>query len=283
MGLMPEKSAPEKTKSAPRKKAKPATRPAARRSAARKSTARSAATRPSAAAGAVVDGKRTGAAAFCWSRFDTMLGAAAARCDAEGRRTYVEGGAEVAVLALVGEELVLDFLPPPPSPELTKVAAHYTPTPGRTGWLQYRRDATRDPRSDLAAKIGTLLGRARAGRKPPPPAFRSIASAGGPYVCVPASRVAAWAGDVDAGEFPAGHALYRLVAKAPDTGALVALPAARTRSRSARPTRSTGSRTTAAACSRASSRSTPTTTPRSKPCCARCRRPAGSASARRSP
>jgi hypothetical protein len=143
------------------------------------------------------------------------------RRDVRGKRIYVEGGREVAVLALAGEELITDFEPPRALDEYAGVMHFYAACPGRPGWLRFRRPATRDPRPSLEANLGSMLGRA-AYERHPPARFRGLATTSR-YVCLELSRVPRWGGDAYAPEFPAEAALYQRVLAGPDTASLLEL------------------------------------------------------------
>jgi len=78
----------------------------------------------------------------------------------DGVRVYFERGKEIATLALDGATLVLRFSAPKSKDALAGVERFYRPVPGRPGWLEFRRPATRDPRPGLEAGIGRILGTA---------------------------------------------------------------------------------------------------------------------------
>jgi len=78
----------------------------------------------------------------------------------DGIRVYVEGGAEFANLALRGKTLILQFVAPKQGDDLVNVERFYRPVAGRSGWLEFQRPATRDPRPDLDANVGAILGQA---------------------------------------------------------------------------------------------------------------------------
>lgn len=78
----------------------------------------------------------------------------------DGIRTYSERGDAFATLAIAGKELVLCFAAPKNWDELSKVERFYQPLVDKRGWLEYRRPATRDPKPDLEADVGSILGRA---------------------------------------------------------------------------------------------------------------------------
>jgi hypothetical protein len=174
---------------------------------------------------APAEGKRLTPAQYCWASNDTMLASRAEARDEGGWRIYREKGADVAAMTMLGEDLVLDFAPPRAMDEFAEVKRFYGSSPERKGWLRFRRPATHDPRPDLEAHLGSMLGTAYRERNMPP-AFHSLTSAGGPYICLPLSKVATWGGFIDKGgraEFPDEYATYQRVMKCPDHGAIFAL------------------------------------------------------------
>jgi hypothetical protein len=93
--------------------------------------------------------------------------------DERSRRVYSAGGADFATLELEGDELVVEFQAPSnldhaiEGPRtLRDFLSHYEPVRGRPGWLRFRRPATRDPRPDLDARVGPMLGQAARQRRP---------------------------------------------------------------------------------------------------------------------
>jgi hypothetical protein len=78
----------------------------------------------------------------------------------DGARVYAHRGKDFATLALDGKTLILRFVAPKQTDDLARVARFYGPVPGRAGWLEYRRPAARDPRPDLEADVGSVLGQA---------------------------------------------------------------------------------------------------------------------------
>jgi hypothetical protein len=78
----------------------------------------------------------------------------------DGARVYSDLGKEFATLALDGTTLILRFAAPKKKDDLARVERFYRPVAGRPGWLEFRRPATRDPRPNLEAAVGTLLGQA---------------------------------------------------------------------------------------------------------------------------
>lgn len=171
--------------------------------------------------------KRLSPAEYCWAAKDTMLsmlGRTTVR-DESGWRVYADAGVDVAAMTLLGSELVLDFAPPRTYERMERVRPRYAESPSRPGWLRFRQPATRDPRPGLEAELGAMLGRAARERNPPP-AFRSLESAGGPYLCLPTSSVPRWGGYIEEGgreEFPDDYAAYAEIARAPEVGAVRAL------------------------------------------------------------
>jgi hypothetical protein len=156
---------------------------------------------------------------------ETMLGLGSEARDEKGWRVFAEKGADVAAMTMMGDELVVEFVPPRACEELDAKKRFYRDSRDREGWLQYRRPATRDPRPDLEANLGSIIGSASWERNKPP-AFHALHSAGGPYVCLPVGRVVTWGGFIEEGgkkEFPKEHAMYQRVMKCGDGGELLAL------------------------------------------------------------
>jgi len=150
-----------------------------------------------------------------------LVGGAQSR-DENGWRIYTEKEQDVAAMTMIGEELVIELVPPRDLRQFDKVKKFYTWSSERSGWLRYTRPATRDPKPDLAADLGSMLGAASWDRNKPP-AFHPLASAGGPWICLPSSAVASWGGKIDkdgSDEFPAEYKLYRAALKCPVEGAL---------------------------------------------------------------
>lgn len=165
--------------------------------------------------------KLTPGARFAFAATTTTLTICSTSAREEGgRRIFSEGGAEVAVMELVGERLIVDFLPPADTSAFAKVLRHYGKAPGRPGWLRFERPATRDPGPGLEADFGSLLGAAASQRRnavaarpsrptaaarPPVSAPRkrprakrhTILSAGGAYLGVAKSKVDFWPGADD--------------------------------------------------------------------------------------
>jgi hypothetical protein len=220
----PKKAAPTRMaarakKAAPTRKAAPAVAPTRKAAAARKL----APAKPAAPAAP----RRVTPAEVAWASLDTMLQMSSdTHRDEVAGRVYEQRGKEIAVLRRAGSQLVLDFEAPQAMAEFERVRPLYEAVPGRTGWLRFRQPATNDPRPGLEADLGTMLGAADAERNPLP-AFRSIVSGGGPYVCMHLSDVGSWSGVCDKDEFPEGAALYEEALRGPDTASLLALPGGR--------------------------------------------------------
>jgi hypothetical protein len=87
----------------------------------------------------------------------------------DGARVYFDGGVAYASMRLDGATLVVDFAPPRAMAEYAAVMGHYEALAARPGWLRYRRPATRDPKPDLAAKLGSMIGQAMFERHGPRP------------------------------------------------------------------------------------------------------------------
>lgn len=87
----------------------------------------------------------------------------------DGVRIYSAAKGDFATLAFDGEEMVVRFVAPKTIPE--EHARFYEPVNGKPGWVEYRRPARRDPKPDLIAGLGGIVGAAafeRQGRKPIP-------------------------------------------------------------------------------------------------------------------
>lgn len=84
----------------------------------------------------------------------------------DGARVYsTSGGEDVATMRISGDVLITRFVAPLHSDELERARRFYRAVRGKPGWLEYRRPATKDPRPDLEADLGTVLGQATLERR----------------------------------------------------------------------------------------------------------------------
>jgi hypothetical protein len=108
-------------------------------------------------------------AEYAWAAQNAMLQDDSDQVrDSSDSRVYIQRGREFAVLTRKGQELILDFEPPAAMERFEHVKRFYSKTPGRPGWLRFKRPANRDPSPDLEADLGSLLNRAEYERNPPP-------------------------------------------------------------------------------------------------------------------
>lgn len=103
-------------------------------------------------------------AAYCAASMDTCLqdDGTVVTLDRDAR-VYAAGKAPYARMWLDGDTLVLRFQAPKDKTDVDM--AYFKPATPK-GWLEYRRPATRDPKPDLAANIGSVLGQASFERRP---------------------------------------------------------------------------------------------------------------------
>jgi hypothetical protein len=82
------------------------------------------------------------------------------RVEDDARIYSTSAGEDIATMRLAGDTLVVQFIAPQVTVDLDLARAFYQPVPGKPGWLEYRRPATRDPRPSLEARVGGIVGRA---------------------------------------------------------------------------------------------------------------------------
>jgi hypothetical protein len=84
----------------------------------------------------------------------------------DGARVYSTSlGEDVATMRISGDTLITQFSAPVKSEAFAAVQRFYRSVPGKPGWLEYRRPATRDPRPGLDADLGLILGGAKFERR----------------------------------------------------------------------------------------------------------------------
>jgi hypothetical protein len=100
-------------------------------------------------------------------------------------------------MRLDGEDLEVDFRAPRELEEFEGVLRYYQRLKEPAGWLRIRRPATRDPRPWLEADFGSMLGTTTRELRlaADEGTFRSIVSAGGPYIVMSGLRRSEWWGE----------------------------------------------------------------------------------------
>ena len=98
------------------------------------------------------------AEAFAGATHDTMLGGDGVTVRLDGAvRVYSIGRDDYARMWIADGELVIQLVAPR---SMVLVGRHFKPVEPM-GWIEYRRPATRDPKPDLEANLGTVIGTAR--------------------------------------------------------------------------------------------------------------------------
>lgn len=141
-------------------------------------------------------------AAYCAISHDTCLHGDDTHVRVEkGARIYRGGdGEDYATLRVDDAVVVLTFVAPI---ETEHDPRFYRAVRGKPEWLEFRRPATRDPRPDLEADVGALLGAAAYERRTKG-VWQHRTSASGAYLALPMRRVPRWPGGKRAKQVASG-------------------------------------------------------------------------------